>query len=816
MVCCYSVGLESHSYIDKETILIYYFIECRFLKFVYTMRQTKLYMLLAAIMLLAACTKGNKVVEFPLVGSSNTSKLTFEKVELTDTATVLSVRVNHLPNHWIMMSTAPYLAAQDKEYKLLGCKDFELGKEVFMPEDGDSCFTLLFEPLPEDCEKFDFIEGKSADDWKIHDIDLTDKLRTYWRSSSTGDWFIAFTDNHIVYDCAVWDILAKEDSNGKYSFTAQCGDEKITVEVGKKRRGARKISVNGASAVKCNPITSRTLPDYPVKDNRVGIKDNGYSMGDSVTIVGWLKNMADDVRSYGDEFKVQTENIIMRLEEGVFSAKIDSLGCFTLKMPLLNSSQAFLDLRRCNVVTVLEPGETYFFMYDFSTRQRLFMGSNVRLQNELLAHPYEKLYESMERSNSTAEEAMDFMHKVQTEQTKLLDELDVRVAAHPNLSQRYIDYLKGYYLTGSARSLIYAKYNVATGTFPDEYMAYVDSLWNVMLQQTPYSLYRDFNYFLIDYMYYKQDNIPGESNSIAAKIKKLADAGKITLSKKELSIVEGYDEVVDSVRKLISTLPPNEANKIVEEFDRTEYGTTILRLYSENNEIIQLYEITNTFNLSRRAIAGVSTTPALTDIYMAGVISGCIYGYRIPANEQIMEWADKNLQLPAARSMVMAMQDKYLALTSASLNNSSIKSADRVKNMSDGEKILRKLTEPYRGRYILVDVWGTWCTPCKAALAKSKEEFERLAPYNMVFLYLANRSSDETWKNVIKEYNVVGENVAHYNLPYAQQTAVENFLKVSGYPTYKLISPDGDVLDVNADPRDLDAFERMMKSLKTK
>ena len=229
-----------------------------------------------------------------------------------------------------------------------------------------------------------------------------------------------------------------------------------------------------------------------------------------------------------------------------------------------------------------------------------------------------------------------------------------------------------------------------------------------------------------------------------------------------------------------------------------------------------MYEITNTFNLSRRAIAGVSTTPTLTDIYMAGVISGCIYGYRIPANEQIMEWADKNLQLPAARNIVTAMQDKYLALTGASLNNGSIKSADRVKNMSDGEKILRKLTEPYRGRYVLVDVWGTWCGPCKAALAKSKEEFERLAPYNMVFLYLANRSSDESWKNVNKEYNVVGENVAHYNLPDAQQTAVENFLKVSSYPTYKLISPDGDVLDVNADPRDLDAFERMIKSLKTK
>ena len=187
-------------------------------------------------------------------------------------------------------------------------------------------------------------------------------------------------------------------------------------------------------------------------------------------------------------------------------------------------------------------------MYDFSTGQRLFMGSNVRLQNELLAHPYEKLYESMERSYSTAEEAMDFMRKVKTQKIKLLDELDARAASHPKLSQRYIDYLKGYYLAAAGRSLMQAKYNVATGTFPSEYMLYADSLWNVMLQQTPYSLYRDFNYFLIDYMYYKQDHIPGESNSIAAKIKKLADAGKITLSKKELSIVEGFDEVGDSVR----------------------------------------------------------------------------------------------------------------------------------------------------------------------------------------------------------------------------------------------------------------------------
>ena len=83
----------------------------------------------------------------------------------------------------------------------------------------------------------------------------------------------------------------------------------------------------------------------------------------------------------------------------------------------------------------------------------------------------------------------------------------------------------------------------------------------------------------------------------------------------------------------------------------------------------------------------------------------------------------------------------------------------------------------------------------------------------MVFLYLANRSSDEAWKNVIKEYNVLGDNVVHYNLPTEQQDAIEKFLKVNAFPTYKLIDENGNILDVNADPRNLDALVRLIESM---
>ncbi len=139
------------------------------------MKPTKLLLALTVAVLLGACTKDNKVIDFPLVGASNTTNIVFEKVELTDMATVLTVRGFSRPNEWIRVPSYTHLVAQGVEYKLLGSKGLEIDKELYMPEDGDSCFTLLFEPLPKNATSFDYIESDAENDWKIYDIDLTGK-----------------------------------------------------------------------------------------------------------------------------------------------------------------------------------------------------------------------------------------------------------------------------------------------------------------------------------------------------------------------------------------------------------------------------------------------------------------------------------------------------------------------------------------------------------------------------------------------------------------------------------------------------------------
>ena len=143
-----------------------------------------------------------------------------------------------------------------------------------------------------------------------------------------------------------------------------------------------------------------------------------------------------------------------------------------------------------------------------------------------------------------------------------------------------------------------------------------------------------------------------------------------------------------------------------------------------------------------------------------------------------------------------------------------IKSSDNLKDISEGEALLKKIIEPYKGKFVLLDIWGTWCGPCKEALSHSTEEYARLKDYDIQYLYLANGSPQTVWETVIKEYNVSGPNVAHYNLPPKQQTAIEQYLNVHAWPTYKLFDRNGNLLDLKVDPRDLETLAGYLEDMK--
>ncbi len=149
----------------------------------------------------------------------------------------------------------------------------------------------------------------------------------------------------------------------------------------------RKIRIGRQKPVLCGRIISEKMPDYPIADNNAEIKDNNYQSGDSVTLIGWLKDMPADLRDKGKELAVMNYSVFANNGDAViYSAPLDSIGRFSLRLPVENACCVIGDYRRSGLLLILEPGETYYIMHDFATHQQFVMGGNARLQNEMLAY----------------------------------------------------------------------------------------------------------------------------------------------------------------------------------------------------------------------------------------------------------------------------------------------------------------------------------------------------------------------------------------------------------------------------------------------
>lgn len=738
-----------------------------------------------------------------------------DNVRLYGDRTEVGIHISYQPGYWIKINSNTYLQADGATYALKNATVVTLDKEFWMPASGEVDFVLTFEPVPVDCKQMDFIEPNG---WKIMNVRSASVLPhgivdTYWCNEATGDWFIGFTPEHVIYANKVWNIISQTEKKDAYEL--MIGDESITlpIKVSKMKKGVRSIEVAGLNPVACSPITTAAMPEYPTKDMESGFKDNGYREGDYVTIIGWLKDMPEEMWQLDNKFELAMNNFLIEEEED-FIADLDSLGRFTLKAPILNTSEVFLDWARSGVNSVLEPGETYFFLNDFATGQKLFMGKNVRLQNEILAHPIERSRADLTPEGRGKADATKVWAKADSIRAVQMEGLKQLQTMYPNLSQRYIDYAEGLYRNSQACNMMQARFNFPNFDVPQDYLEYVGKeFWQNRPQ--PYTLHRDFSLFMDDYLDQLSD-FEGRisTEDIAGIILEKGRRGKITLTDKEKEALKQLPALQKEFIEKINNAPEEEKQALADVYNNNELTKTF-------NDLLQRYnsEINNelSFSMIRPTIAAIDSVGCeklLREFLIARELYKTIDNVRRPMPDSMVEFVENEVKHPLAKRTIMELHDKYLSLQKRNTpKTANLQSADVVKDMSDGEKILRKLIEPYKGKIILLDIWGTWCGPCKEALSHSQEEYARLAPYDMVFLYLANRSSEESWKNVIAEYEVVGDNVVHYNLPHEQQQAVERFLKVNSFPTYKLIDAFGNILPVNADPRNLDKMEELVKMI---
>lgn len=97
---------------------------------------------------------------------------------------------------------------------------------------------------------------------------------------------------------------------------------------------------------------------------------------------------------------------------------------------------------------------------------------------------------------------------------------------------------------------------------------------------------------------------------------------------------------------------------------------------------------------------------------------------------------------------------------------------------------------PFRGKTVLVDIWATWCGPCRQANAAMKPVKEDLKDKDIVYLYVTGETSPlATWEQMIP--NLGGD---HYRVSAEQWQKLGAELGLQGVPTYFIVNKEGKVV----------------------
>ncbi len=787
--------------------------------------------MLLVLVALAGQAKGKAIVwEKPTIEYGNTNgdgffnlALDVTKVELKDNETVVYITAQQrsdYPDFSFQFAGDTYLKVGEQRYTITSADGIELNKFVQTNKDYKREMAFHFPPLPKDTKTFDFIEGDGERAFQIKGIKPVEVrwkqlFPSYW-CDDKGDWKIAFFEDCAIYDCKFWNYKHCDvnQKTGEAKIVMTNGNDELKVTIGKNKKGQRPIQI-GSDKAMYSMITGRFMPDYPTKDTRSDFVDSGYKEN-TVTVVGWIKDMPEHFKQL-KTFEFGYHNLYADKQESVY-ADLDEQGRFSVKIPVLNSTEFFMDWRRCFIRMMFEPGKTYFMLYDFKEGRRFFMGDDCRLQNELFKYPLDwktiDLYDGAESAGKGSAELFEpYIASVDSLIKSQYANIDALCEQHPTLSTRFNLYRKGNTLMQQARAFGQARFRAKGMQLPDHARRYAyDMFWTKI--EKPYTLHRDLGGFLRDYL---EDASLARNAVFAYSLRDHYQ--EFATNDEELALLTRWKKWADEVSPLIEAEPTFDAKvRKSQELDSLNGD-----LIKEVDKIIQTPRaskiingglLVNTLKEQVVTLDSLGADPFIKNIWLARQALEYIDRERTSLLPNVMDTVKAMISNPTCIALIEKQNDHYIAIENREFDKLVLKSADNLAGLSEGEALLKKILEPYKGKFVLLDIWGTWCGPCKEALSHSTEEYARLNAYDIQYLYLANRSPEDSWQNVIKEYNVSGPNVAHYNLPQAQQDAIERYLDVHSFPTYKLFNRDGQLLDLNVDPHRLEELARLLEQMK--
>ncbi|UAM99701.1 TlpA family protein disulfide reductase [Polaribacter litorisediminis] len=115
----------------------------------------------------------------------------------------------------------------------------------------------------------------------------------------------------------------------------------------------------------------------------------------------------------------------------------------------------------------------------------------------------------------------------------------------------------------------------------------------------------------------------------------------------------------------------------------------------------------------------------------------------------------------------------------------------------------KKSLDSFKGKYVYIDVWATWCGPCIQQIPYLQSLEKEYHDKNIEFVSISTdeaRRSGGSWEAAEKKWRdfVKKKNMSGVQLWSGQDYSFQQAYEINGIPRFILIDPEGKIVDANA------------------